>query len=701
MVTIKLSRIGRSLKRVLLSVWFLGLIIAIPVILFLPPLFNKYKAPLVLQETAAHPYSYRIYFRDLDGSGIKQKIYAFQNGSEQLSFQYFGDNGGMINQVNFRHKFAPTLFFLVPADVDGNGIAEIYGFTLGKDSLFLNWKELVQPFSNSSESLFISKVGTFNDGSTNVSINRFIVMDINGDGKNEIVFSVCSGYSKFPRMVVLFNPGTRTLIKSEDLGINPFYLTNVDLNRDGNKEFLAASSAGYNLADSDSAQVIDSRPYLLGYTSGLKQLFPPVPFPSGIYNTLQFFVNRSNLNEIVVFQFNRSLAPGKMVKIFKVDFKGNLRDSVFLPEYGKRFNFQVFHIGGNFWLYTGDKIVVLNNFLQVTDVRKIENSTTIYRNALMESGSPEFVTVNHSLDKACIYTEAFRQKVEKKYKDENIRNVLLDISESPDYFMIQTTNNEYTYHFQRNGLYYLKYSVYLAIYLLSVLFVWLVQNIRERQLREKFELKNQLKDLEIKYLRMQMDPHFMFNAFTTMALMIKNGDRETAFDSFMKFTRMLRSNFDFSDNLTRPLSEELQTVSYYLEINKLRFKDKLDYVVKVADEVPVNALIPKMALQIHVENSLKHGLSQLDKTGLIRIEVIKDGEYLCLTEEDNGIGRHKAASLKRPSTKQGIKMLLALMDRLNQYNKLKITQTYTDLTDGSGNPCGTRVDIRVPLNLKE
>jgi len=200
---------------------------------------------------------------------------------------------------------------------------------------------------------------------------------------------------------------------------------------------------------------------------------------------------------------------------------------------------------------------------------------------------------------------------------------------------------------------------------------------------------------------MQMDPHFMFNAFTTMALMIKNGDRTEAFDSFMKFTRMLRSNFDFSDHLTRPLTEELQTVRDYLEINKLRFKEKLDFEVKVGEDVPVNTLLPKMALQIHVENSLKHGLSQLEKPGFIRIGVFKETDFLCLSVEDNGIGRQKSATLNRPSTKQGIKMLLALMDRLNMQNKLKITQFYIDLQDETGFPAGTRVDIRVPLNLKE
>ncbi len=98
------------IKRIILSGWFLGLAIAVPVILLLPELFNKYKASLVLQETAAQPVDYRIFFSDLDGNGIKQKIYAFRNQVGQLACQYFGDNGGIINQINFRNKFSRNVF---------------------------------------------------------------------------------------------------------------------------------------------------------------------------------------------------------------------------------------------------------------------------------------------------------------------------------------------------------------------------------------------------------------------------------------------------------------------------------------------------------------------------------------------------------------------------------------------------------------
>jgi len=250
-------------------------------------------------------------------------------------------------------------------------------------------------------------------------------------------------------------------------------------------------------------------------------------------------------------------------------------------------------------------------------------------------------------------------------------------------------------------LWYIKFPVYLLIYLLSVLFVWLIQRIREKQLNERYELQNQLRTMEIKSLRMQMDPHFMFNTFNSMALLLKNGNGEEAFDAFMKFTRMVRLNFDFSDQFTRQLSEELEIVRQYLELNKLRFKEKLEFSIEVSGEVPQNMLIPKMMLQIHVENALKHGLARLEKTGIIQITIVREGNEIRVTIEDNGIGRQKAAQINPGSTRQGLKMLQAMYDRLNQQIKTKVVQKITDLKDENQDPAGTRVDIRIPLTLKE
>lgn len=246
-----------------------------------------------------------------------------------------------------------------------------------------------------------------------------------------------------------------------------------------------------------------------------------------------------------------------------------------------------------------------------------------------------------------------------------------------------------------------KYPYFLLVYLTSVLFVWLIQYARVRQMRQKYELQNQVHELELRSFQSQMDPHFMFNAFTTMASLLKKGNQEQAYNAFTKFSKLVRLNFEYSQKITRPLKDELQVVSDFLEINKMRFKDKLDYSINLKDESLVHTKVPKMVLQIHVENALKHGLSRKKDTGKVIVLAKRESDYLYLKVEDNGIGRAKAKLLKRPSTRQGLKMLQALYDRLNQKNRLKITQRFTDLKDENQDPAGTRVEVWVPLNLKE
>lgn len=691
----------RMLKRILLSVWLLGLAFAIPVILLLPDLFNKYKTTLVLQEPAAQADNYRVIFRDLDGNGVTQKIYSFRNRAGQLSCQYFGDNGEMVNQINFSHTYTNNVPLVYVGDANNNNKLEIYGFTLGRDSLFLNWAELVTPLSNRTKSLFITRIGLFEKNKLDFTISRFNVLDLDNDGDDEIIFSIITGYSRYPRTVVVYHPETGRLVTSEDVGVNPYFMVYYDLDRDGTLEIITGSNVGYHQSDSTGTPIEDIRPYIRSFDHEMKEYWPPIPFTPGIENTLHIMPELTNKREILVFQFNRGRPRDKIVGVYTVDFQGNVRDSAFFPEYGKRFRYQVYPGTAGFWLYTGDKMVKIDDHLQVVAEKTIDPSAQMYRNPVRAKGCPEMATSDLLSGTVCLYTEDFDYKVVQEYSSEIVRNVILETGRGPDHFMVQTDNNEYIYRFGKNFLFYLKYPVYLFIYALSVFFVWLIQSLREKQLSEKYEIQAQMRDLEIKSLRMQMDPHFMFNAFNSMALLLKNGNREEAYEAFMKFSRMVRSNFDFSDRFTRPLSEEIDMTRQYLELNKLRFKDKLEFSIDVDRNVPMNSLIPKMILQIHVENALKHGLAKLDKTGRVTIDVSAKQEELLISVEDNGVGRQKAAQLNPGSTRQGLKMLKAIFDRLNLQGKSVISQDVIDLKDEAQNPAGTRVVIRVPLGLRE
>jgi sensor histidine kinase YesM len=105
--------------------------------------------------------------------------------------------------------------------------------------------------------------------------------------------------------------------------------------------------------------------------------------------------------------------------------------------------------------------------------------------------------------------------------------------------------------------------------------------------------------------------------------------------------------------------------------------------------------VPKLVLQTFAENSVKHGIMPSVCGGSVKISAEKESVWLKLTIEDNGIGREKAAG-QSSSTGKGLKLIGEFYDILNQINKKPIRYHITDLSDASGEPSGTRVEVWVP-----
>jgi len=172
-------------------------------------------------------------------------------------------------------------------------------------------------------------------------------------------------------------------------------------------------------------------------------------------------------------------------------------------------------------------------------------------------------------------------------------------------------------------------------------------------------------------------------------------DRQSAYDYMNKFTVLLRTMLNDADRIYRSLGEEVEFVTTYLELEKLRFGDKFDFVIEISDKVSQKEQVPKLVLQTFAENAIKHGLMSCAQGGLLKIIIIREDDYLKLTIEDNGVGRENSSG-RSTSTGKGLKLTGEFYDILNQINKRAIKHSLTDLFDADGVPAGTRVDIWVP-----
>jgi len=248
----------------------------------------------------------------------------------------------------------------------------------------------------------------------------------------------------------------------------------------------------------------------------------------------------------------------------------------------------------------------------------------------------------------------------------------------------------------------------VTAWLASLGLLWLLISLRMRRFRrrqqEKERLIREMHLLENTALKSQMNPHFVFNCLNSIQQSIFAGDTVAANSYIAGLARLIRMTLHNSSRSFVHIDDEIDYLTSYLQLEKMRFKEKIDYGVNIDPSVDRSAvLIPPMLIQPYVENSLVHGLGpKKDGKGYIRIRIHRTGDRLIVAVEDNGVGR-VAAGLTQSTGHPSIGMALT-EDRINILNKLyerPFTISIVDLKDDRDRPAGTRIVIDLPLFLEK
>ncbi len=247
----------------------------------------------------------------------------------------------------------------------------------------------------------------------------------------------------------------------------------------------------------------------------------------------------------------------------------------------------------------------------------------------------------------------------------------------------------------------------LAFSILFVSFRWRIHRIKTKALLEqkKLQMEKEIVELEQKALRLQMNPHFIFNALNSIQSQIGTDNEQSARYYLAKFSRLMRQILDNSRNSSITLKEEINTLENYLLIEKFCNGDKFDYKITVDPAIETDYVkIPPMLLQPFVENAVKHGIKFMDgKTGMILVDFTEKDAVLECSLTDNGIGRKKAGELNKNSkeTYHQSTALQVTQERLDLLKKDTSFQSLEiiDLMDEQNNPAGTKVIVRIPLDL--
>ncbi|MDP1802488.1 MAG: histidine kinase, partial [Bacteroidota bacterium] len=245
--------------------------------------------------------------------------------------------------------------------------------------------------------------------------------------------------------------------------------------------------------------------------------------------------------------------------------------------------------------------------------------------------------------------------------------------------------------------------IIILIFLLVILIFKYRLNLIKKRERLKTIQQTKLSNAELKALRSQMNPHFVFNAINSVQYFITNNDPASSQKYLSKFARLIRYVVDNSKPSVIPLSKELEALNLYLDLESLRFEHKFEYSIDINKNIDIeNVQIPSMLIQPFVENAIWHGLMHKETKGKIKIEIdVKEKVMLCVIE-DNGIGRKRAQEINRENNNEfhksvGISLTQERLDVLNLQNNSKLTVTIIDLLDVEGNNTGTRVELNLPF----
>ncbi len=248
-------------------------------------------------------------------------------------------------------------------------------------------------------------------------------------------------------------------------------------------------------------------------------------------------------------------------------------------------------------------------------------------------------------------------------------------------------------------------SLAIIIFILIIIYAvkQRVYSILKKE-KEKNELLHKSFEQEIKMLKAQMDPHFIFNSLNTILQFIitnENGKAELYLTKFSKLIRkLLESNT--KDNIS--LYDELDIISKYLDIESIRFDKVFKPIINIEEGIdPYETFIPHMLIQPFIENAIWHGLrmKEGEKRLEISFEIINEKCLLCVIE-DNGIGRNKAKTeshFKKESS-LAINFIRQRLELMSKIDEIQYSLKIIDKLDSGGESNGTRIELILPIIKK-
>ena len=202
------------------------------------------------------------------------------------------------------------------------------------------------------------------------------------------------------------------------------------------------------------------------------------------------------------------------------------------------------------------------------------------------------------------------------------------------------------------------------------------------------------RQLEKRMLRAQMNPHFIFNSLGSIQHLISTNDKKGALTYLSKFSKLLRQVLESSVNISLVLSEEIELLKIYVELEALRFDHSFTYQFEIDENLDIDAHeVPMLLVQPYIENAIIHGLMPKEGNKELKVSFTDKGDNIECVIDDNGVGLTQTEARKSNRISRGMSITERRIQALKQHSTQQLVKI-ENLSDG--NRSGTRVTILIP-----
>jgi hypothetical protein len=242
---------------------------------------------------------------------------------------------------------------------------------------------------------------------------------------------------------------------------------------------------------------------------------------------------------------------------------------------------------------------------------------------------------------------------------------------------------------------------WVLIHLALAAVITLITRQYQQKKRKKLEAQKSLDNSKLEALGSQMNPHFIFNSLNSIQSLIINENKKVAAVQVAKFSRLIRRILSNSKNSLIPLSESIETLTNYMELEQFRTKNKFSYQINIAPAVKsTQILVPPLMLQPYVENAIWHGIIPKSGKGKIVISIDSAHNQIEVSIRDNGVGRSYHKGKTKMQSSMGVDISKKRIELLNNlFDKQVEIQTIDHYKDEEA--IGTEVIFQLPIIKSE